>query len=65
MFHLLLTEVDMLHSDMHDLQQASEKPPVFFLESSWPRQKLQMRIHRTHHESEMLLMLLLEVVMSA
>ena len=58
----MLTEMDALQSDLRAMQQAAQKPPVYFLENSWPRQKLRMAIVDTHAQSEALLLSLLRVV---
>ena len=57
----MLTEMDTLHCDLSGLQKAVQKPPVYFLENSWPRQKLRMAIVDTHAQSEALLLSLLRV----
>ena len=59
LFDVMLTEMDALQSDLRAMQQAAQKPPVYFLENSWPRQKL--RVVRAYQESEALLLSLLRV----
>ena len=36
LFDVMLTEMDALQSDLRAMQQAAQKPPVYFLENSWP-----------------------------
>ena len=61
MFNIMLTEIDTLHCDLSGLQKVAQKPPVYFRENSWPRQKLRMTILDTHGQSEALLLSLLRV----
>ena len=61
LFDVMLTEMDALQSDLRAMQQAAQKPPVYFLESSWPRQKLRMAVTHAHQDSEALLLSLLRV----
>ena len=61
LFNVMLTEMDTLHCDLSGLQKAVQKPPVYFLENSWPRQKLRMAIVDTHGKSEALLLSLIRV----
>ena len=62
LFHVMLSEMDALQSELQIMQRAAQKPPTYFSESSWPRQKLRMAVVHAHQESEALLLSLLRSV---
>ena len=61
LFDVMLTEMDALQGELRAMQQAAQTPPIYFLENSWPRQKLRMGVVRAYQESEALLLSLLRV----
>ena len=61
LFDVMLSEMDALQSELQIMQREAQKPPTYFSESSWPRQKLRMAVAHAHQDSEALLLSLLRV----